>query len=256
MDTVHEYRPKLVGFLCNWCCYAGADLCGVSRYQYPPNLRVIRVMCSGRVDSEFILRAFKKGADGVFVGGCWLGECHYSTEGNYDALSMMHLTRKVLEQIGVNPERLRLEWVSASEGIRFAKVVTEFTEKLKELGPLGKGEGMDDSELQLKLDAVRRILPYLKLVEREKLRVRFETEKEYDDFFNSAEINKLLRELIADKLAISQITTLLGRQPLSTREISEILRVDQSEVARHLNRSAKQGLVGYDESRNCYTVAS
>ncbi len=256
MDAGYEFKPKMVGFLCNWCCYGGADLCGVSRFQYPPNIRVIRVMCSGRVDSEHIFRAFENGIDGVFIGGCWLGECHYSTEGNYDALSMMHLTRKVMEQIGVNPARVRLEWVSASEGIRFAKVVTEFTEKLKELGPLGKGEGMDAGELQLKLEAAKKMLPYLKLVEREKLRVRFETEKEYDDFFNSAEVNRLLRELISDKLAISQITTLLGKQPLSTREISEILRVDQSEVARHLNRSAKQGLVCYDESRNCYAVAS
>lgn len=256
MGTGQEYKPKILGFLCNWCCYAGADLCGVSRYQYPSNIRIIRVMCSGRVDSEHVLRAFEDGIDGVFVGGCWLGECHYITEGNYDALSMMHLTRKVLDQIGVNPERLRLKWVSASEGIRFAEVVTDFTKKLTELGPLGKSEGIDESGLKLKLEAVKKILPYLKLVEREKLRVRFGTEEEYDSFFSSAEVDRLIRELITDKLAISQITTLLGRNPLSTREISEILSLDPAETSRYLNSSARQGLVGYDECRKRYAIAA
>jgi len=151
----YEFDPKILGFLCNWCCYAGADLAGVSRYQYPTNMRIIRVMCSGRVDPAFILRAFSNGMDGVFVGGCWLGECHYVTEGNYSALSVMHICKKLLEQIGVNPERLRLEWVSASEGIRFTEVITDFTKKLKELGPLGIGEGIDENGLKLKLKRLK-----------------------------------------------------------------------------------------------------
>ncbi|MDA3832911.1 MAG: hydrogenase iron-sulfur subunit, partial [Spirochaetales bacterium] len=100
MSTNREFEPKIVGFLCNWCCYAGADLCGVSRYQYPPNIRVIRLMCSGRVDPAFIIKAFLHGADGVYIGGCWPGECHYITEGNYDALTNTYLYRKILEQIG------------------------------------------------------------------------------------------------------------------------------------------------------------
>src|SRR5512138_1483126 len=143
MGTAFEFKPNILGFLCNWCCYAGADLAGVSRYQYPPTMKVVRVMCSGRVDAEHVLRAFSKGVDGVFIGGCWLGECHYVAEGNYDALSMMHLCRESLKHAGINPERLRLEWVSDSEGIRFAEVVTDFTEKLKKMGPLGVGEGLD-----------------------------------------------------------------------------------------------------------------
>lgn len=106
MGTGFEFKPRIVGFLCNWCCYAGADLCGVSRYQYPPYIRVIRVMCSGRVDPAFMLRAFSNGTDGVFIGGCWPGECHYATEGNYDALSRVSLYKKLLEYIGVNPENL------------------------------------------------------------------------------------------------------------------------------------------------------
>ncbi|MEE8414280.1 MAG: hydrogenase iron-sulfur subunit [Dehalococcoidales bacterium] len=145
----HDFEPKILGFLCNWCCYAGADLAGVSRYQYPTNIRVIRVMCSGRIDPKFIFRAFSKGLDGVLIGGCWLDECHYVTEGNYDALDVSNLSKKLMEQIGMNPERLRIEWVSASEGIRFAEIVSNFTRQLKELGPLGmEGKGLE----QLKLD--------------------------------------------------------------------------------------------------------
>lgn len=212
-------------------------------------------MCSGRVDMAFVLRAFASGADGVFIGGCWLGECHYVTEGNYDALSMMHLSRKVLEQVGVNPERLRLEWIAGSEGMRYAEVMNDFGRKLKELGPIGVGEGISPEGLKLKFQAVKKILPFLKLVERERLRVRFKTEEEYTEFFGSDEVNRLIRELVADKLAISQITTLLGRKPLSTREISEFLHLEPSDVARYLNSSARQGLVRYDALQKHYAVA-
>jgi F420-non-reducing hydrogenase iron-sulfur subunit len=248
----YEFEPRILGFLCNWCCYAGADLAGVSRYQYPTNMRIIRVMCSGRVDPAFILRAFSNGMDGVFVGGCWLGECHYVTEGNYDALSVMHICKKLLELIGVDPERLRLEWVSASQGIRFAEVITDFVKKLKELGPLGIGEGIDAEGLKLKFEAVQSLVPYIKLVERERLRVHFETEDEYDKFFGSEEVDRLFRELIVDKLAISQILLLLRERPLSTGEISEILGLSPSEVSRYLNSSAKEGLVRFDEIQKCF----
>jgi len=248
----YEFEPKILGFLCNWCCYAGADLAGVSRYQYPTNMRIIRVMCSGRVDPAFILRAFSKGMDGVFVGGCWLGECHYVTEGNYEALGVMHICKKLLKLIGVNPERLRLEWVSASQGIRFAEVITDFIKKLNELGPLGIGEGTDTNGLKVKLEAVQSLIPYIKLVERERLRVHFETEDEYDKFFNSEEVDKLFHELIVDKLAISEILLLLRERPLSTGEISEILDLSPSEVSRYLNSSAKEGLVRFDEIQKCF----
>ncbi|MFW6105526.1 MAG: hydrogenase iron-sulfur subunit [Chloroflexota bacterium] len=251
----YEFEPKILGFLCNWCCYAGADLAGVSRYQYPTNMRIIRVMCSGRVDPAFILRAFSNGMDGVFVGGCWLGECHYVTEGNYKAVSVMHICKKLLKLIGVNPERLRLEWVSASQGIRFAEIVTDFVKNLKELGPLGIGEGIDTNGLKLKFEAVQSLVPYIKLVERERLRVHFETEDEYDKFFNSEEVDRLFRELIVDKLRISQILLLLRERPLSTEEISEILGLSPSEVSRHLNSSTKEGLVRFDEIQKCFVPA-
>ena len=251
----HEFKPRILGFLCNWCSYAGADLCGVSRYQYPPSIKIIRVMCSGRMDLEFVLRAFANGNDGVFIGGCWLGECHYITEGNYDALSMMHLGRKLLEYIGLNPDRLRLEWVSASEGIRYAEIVTDFTGRLKELGPLGAGEGMDRNTLKLKLGAIRKLLPYIKLVEREKLRVRFESKKEYEEFFAGDALNSMFKELIVDKLAISQIMVLLQEQALSTGEIADSLGMSPSDVSKHLNSSARQKLIRFDAKQKRYALA-
>jgi coenzyme F420-reducing hydrogenase delta subunit len=255
MAAVHEFKPRILGFLCNWCSYAGADLCGVSRYQYPPSMKVIRLMCSGRVDLEFVLRAFANGNDGVFIGGCWLGECHYVTEGNYDALSTMHLGKKLLEAAGINPNRLRLEWVSASQGIRYAEIVTEFTNELKEFGPLGTGEGLDRNTLKLKLEAIRKLLPYVKLVEREKLRVRFENKAEYEKFFASAELKSLFDNLIADKLAISQIMVLLDGKALSTGEIADSLKMSRSEVSKHLNSSARQKLVRFDEAEKRYALA-
>jgi len=134
-ETKAEFEPKIVAFLCNWCAYAGADLAGVSRIQYPTNVRAIRVMCSGRVDPVFVLEAFKDGADGVLVAGCHLpSDCHYLT-GNFKAERRVLLLKKVLEQFGIEPERLRLEWVSASEGDKFATVIKDMTEQIRKLGP-------------------------------------------------------------------------------------------------------------------------
>ncbi|MEO0101751.1 MAG: hydrogenase iron-sulfur subunit [candidate division WOR-3 bacterium] len=132
---MEKFEPKLIGFLCNWCSYAGADLAGTSRISYPPNLRVIRVMCSGYVDPQFVLKAFALGFDGVLIGGCHPGDCHYQT-GNYKTLRRMKLLKKLLKQLGIEEERLRVEWVSASEGKKFAEVVSDFTEKIRSLGPL------------------------------------------------------------------------------------------------------------------------
>jgi len=129
-----EFDPKIVAFCCNWCSYAGADLAGVSRFQYPPTIRVIRVMCSGRIEPVFILKAFEAGADGVLVSGCHIGDCHY-IDGNVNAEKRVKATMKILDLIGLGSDRLRLEWISASEGMKFAEVVRDFTEKIKELGP-------------------------------------------------------------------------------------------------------------------------
>jgi F420-non-reducing hydrogenase iron-sulfur subunit len=130
----HSFEPKILAFLCNWCSYAGADLAGVNRLQYPPNIRTIRVMCSGTVSLHHILHALQKGADGVLVGGCHIGDCHY-IKGNYMTLKRIIFLRELLKFTGHEPERVRLEWISAAEGIKFAEVVRDFTQRIKELGP-------------------------------------------------------------------------------------------------------------------------
>jgi F420-non-reducing hydrogenase iron-sulfur subunit len=130
-----SFEPKILGLLCNWCSYTGADLAGTARMKDPPNVYSVRVMCSGRVDPGFILDAFKNGADGVLICGCHPGDCHY-VEGNYKCMRRIPLTKLVLEKMGIDPNRLRMEWVSASEGARFKDVVTEFTEQIRALGPL------------------------------------------------------------------------------------------------------------------------
>src|SRR6056300_1311470 len=131
-----EFQPTIISFLCNWCSYTGADLAGTSRMKYSPNIRIVRVMCSGRVDPTFVLKAFREGADGVLICGCHPGDCHYH-EGNYKCLRRYHLLKDYLPQMGIPKERLHLEWISASEGKQFAEVVNQFTGKIQRLGPAG-----------------------------------------------------------------------------------------------------------------------
>ncbi len=133
-DVSSEWKPRIVAFLCNWCSYAGADLAGVSRFQYPPHIKVIRVPCSGRVNPMFIIRALQSGADGVLVSGCHPGDCHYAT-GNYYARRKFVLLKKLLDFVGLEEGRVHFSWVSAAEGEKFAGVVTKVTDAVKELGP-------------------------------------------------------------------------------------------------------------------------
>ena len=130
----NNFEPLIIGFCCNWCSYAGADLAGVSRIQYPPNIRIIRVMCSGMVHPNLVIDALTKGADGVLMCGCHPGDCHY-LEGNLKAEARAEAIKLMLQDFGIEEERFRLEWVSASEGRRFAQVVTEMTEEIRQLGP-------------------------------------------------------------------------------------------------------------------------
>lgn len=142
-ESDQDWEPKILGFLCNWCSYAGADLAGTSRLQYPPNILIIKVMCSGRVNPQFVLKAFQEGADGVLVSGCHPGDCHY-IEGNYHARRKLTLLRGLMEFVGVEPERFQVTWVSASEGHKFSEVVTKFTDRIKELGPQTRLSGGDE----------------------------------------------------------------------------------------------------------------
>lgn len=128
------FEPKIIGFLCNWCTYTGADLAGTARIQYPPNIRVIRMMCSGGVDMVYVMKALLEGADGVLIGGCHPGDCHYQS-GNFKARRRVAILKKVLQQLGFEEDRIWLRWISASEGKKFANTVTEMVEHLKKLGP-------------------------------------------------------------------------------------------------------------------------
>jgi F420-non-reducing hydrogenase iron-sulfur subunit len=132
--SAEGFEPKIIAFLCNWCSYAGADLAGVSRFQYPPNTRTIRVMCTGTISPHHILKAFQKGADGVLLLGCHIGDCHY-LKGNYMTIKRVAVLKELLKFTGFQEERLYLDWVSAAEGVKFAEVVRSFTQKIKDLGP-------------------------------------------------------------------------------------------------------------------------
>ena len=172
-------------------------MAGVSRLQYTTEIRLIRVMCSGRVDLEFVLRAFSNGVDGVFIGGCRLNECNYITHGNYHALNMVLLCRKIMEHIGLNPERLRIEFMSSGEGILFAEVINDFVKKVKNIGPFGISEEIDKEELKSKLTEITKLVPYIKMVKNEKLGTRLENPEEYDQLFTSEEIDSLFREVVS-----------------------------------------------------------
>ena len=137
-----EHNPQIIAFLCKWCSYTGADLAGTSRMQYKPNVRAIRVMCSGRIEPTFVLKAFRQGADGVLICGCHPGDCHYQ-EGNYRCLRRFHLLQKYIRQMGIEPERLKLEWISASEGKQYAELINSFTQTISELGPCRVKETME-----------------------------------------------------------------------------------------------------------------
>ena len=154
-------------------------------------------MCSGRVDLEFVLRAFSNGTDGVFIGGCRLNECNYITHGNYHALTMVLLLKRIMEHIGLNPERLRIEFMSSAEGVAFAEVMSEFGNEVTKIGPLGKAEGIEPNELKSKLAEVTKLVPYIKVVNQEKLATRLRNPEEYDKLFTKEDIDKLFSEVIS-----------------------------------------------------------
>lgn len=154
-------------------------------------------MCTGRLDLSHVLRALSKGADGVFIGGCHLNECNYITHGNFHALSMAHLSSKLLQHIGLRPERVRMDLISGGEGNRFAEIMNDFAKTIRDLGPIGKGEGLDEEVVSSRLAEVTSLVPYIKLEKKEKLSTRLESEEEYESLYSSEEIDALFREVIA-----------------------------------------------------------
>jgi len=198
------------------------------------------------VDLDFIFRAFSKKADAVFIGGCHLGDCHYNPEGNYDALGNSFVAKRILENIGINPDRLRLEWVSAGEGIRFAEIMNDFGAKIKALGPFGSSEGRDTDELVSGLNAATELVPYFKLVERERFRVSNRSEAGYKEFFARPDYEPLFQELVLDKLTMSRMMGILRAGETTAEGIASKLGIDQQDVARHLHLLSQQGMVHID----------
>lgn len=158
---------------------------------------MVRVMCSGRIDPAFVLRAFSKGVDGVFIGGCRLNECNYTTHGNFHALNMVLLMKRIMEHIGLNPKRLRIEFMSGAEANVFVETVNSFVRQMKAIGPLGKAEGLDPVTCKSKLDQVTKLVPYIKRVNQEKLGYRLTDPNEYDQFYTRDEIDRLFREVVS-----------------------------------------------------------
>lgn len=218
-------------------------------------MRLIRVMCSGRIDPSFLIRAFSRGADGVFIGACHLGECNYITHGNYHTLNMVLLMKMVLEHLGIHPERLRMAFMSGAESNLFVESVNDFVRRVKELGPLGRSEGLDAQGLKRRLETVDELIPYIRLVERERLRAPMMSEEEYAAFFDDEETKRLFRETIAEKLDIAQIVALLRLGPLTTAEIAQGVGLTPSEVSRHLSTSSRHRLVRFDDSQKRYALA-
>ena len=167
----------------------------MSRLQYSTEIRLIRVMCTGRLDPAFVLRAFSKGADGILIGGCRFNECNYTTHGNLYALSMVSLLKRWMEHMALHPDRLRMELLSSAEGNRFAETVNDFVGKIKELGPIGESGGIGGSELTSRLKVAMSLVPYVKLVTREKLEMRLHSEEEYVDLFTKEELGHLLQDV-------------------------------------------------------------
>jgi len=228
-----SFEPKILGFLCNWCSYAGADLAGVSRIQYPPNMRVIRVMCSGRVDPMFIFQALQQGIDGVFVMGCHPGDCHY-LEGNYEAEKKFNMTTKFLSIINLD-NRIRLDWVSASEGVRFGQVVSDFIEHIRELGPSPAGGKDPDEDLLVKLMAMEVAAGTDRmraLVGRE--RKLIEEENAYGEVVPEEKFNEIFDSAIHDEYIRARILLSLNKDPKSVKDLALEIEIDPSEVLENI----------------------
>jgi F420-non-reducing hydrogenase iron-sulfur subunit len=227
------FEPKLLGFLCNWCSYAGADLAGVSRIQYPPNMRVIRVMCSGRVDPRFIIEALELGIDGVYVMGCHIGDCHY-LEGNYEAVKKFEMTQAFLKLIGLE-NRIRLDWVSASEGVRYGEVVTKFVADIKELGPSPLSRDHQDKELLEKIQAIKMAVSSERmraLVGRE--RKITEEENVYGEKYPVEKYQELMTQAIKDEYERHRILVSLEKKSKSVKQLAAELEIDPSIVLEHM----------------------
>jgi coenzyme F420-reducing hydrogenase delta subunit len=244
-----SFEPKIIGFLCNWCSYAGADLCGVSRFQYPTNIRVVRTMCSARIDPEMIFQVFKQGADGIMVGGCHIGDCHYIT-GNYHTEMKVALTHRLMEKAGLEPERLRLEWVSAAEGQRFADVVADFTSEVAKLGqnPLTSGKSKELKEaVEAAADSAGGFRA--RAIVGNEYRVT-KLGNVYGETIPQERIDELWDGVVDEEFTRNQILGLTREKPSTVEELSKSLGLPPKDVLEQVvalwsqNRLEQEGITG------------
>ena len=241
-----SFEPKIIGFLCNWCSYAGADLAGVSRFQYPPNLRIIRLLCSGRVDPYFIIEAFIQGADGVFIGGCHPGDCHYIS-GNLYAEKKIKMTKKILERSGFDAGRLRLEWIAASEGELFAKTIAEFTNQILDLGPSPISGPKPDLKILSNLKTTQNAVSAFRLralVGKERKIV--EEGNVYGELKTQEEWDEVLDDAIFAEYTRNMIMLLTKDTPRSVIELAKELEEPTDIVLNHVVTLRKKNLVALD----------
>ena len=243
-----SFEPKILSFLCNWCAYAGADLAGISRFQYPPNTRVIRVMCSGRIDPAFIPRTFLAGFDGVMILGCHPGDCHYIS-GNIQAERKIAFLRKLLADEGIGEERLLLDWVSAGEGQRFAELIKGFTELIRSLGPFPVTE-----EMEGKLRAIQAS------VAGEKIRWMvgkapelMEKENVYGERVDAERVGEVLETTVREELRKNRILIFLEAGTMTAKEISKKLNLSLKETLPLLVSLVGEGGIGFDPSEESHT---
>jgi coenzyme F420-reducing hydrogenase delta subunit len=243
---VAEFEPKIIGFLCNWCSYAGADLAGVSRIQYPPNIRIIRVMCSGRVDPVIVLEMFASGADGVIVTGCHPGDCHY-VAGNLYEERKIKMLKKLIALTGLELGRLRLEWVSAAEGQRFAQVVTEFTEQIRKLGPSPVSGEKPNQQIFENLQAAKNAAAGFKL----RILVGRElelTEKNnvYQEKLSQEEFDSMLDEIVEAEFIQHKIHLLTRTKPLPVKVLAEAVEMKPAAVLRQIVDMRRRNMIALD----------
>jgi F420-non-reducing hydrogenase iron-sulfur subunit len=242
-----SFEPKILSFLCNWCAYAGADLAGISRFQYPPNTRTIRVMCSGRIDPAFIPRAFRAGFDGVMILGCHPGDCHYLT-GNIQAERKITLVRRLLDDMGIGKERLLLDWVSAGEGQRFSVLITQFVKQIRDIGPFPLND-----ETEGKLRAIQSSL------EGEKIRWMVgkapelrEKENVYGEQVDPERIKEVMENTLHEELTKNRILVLLEAGPQAAKELSDKLNLSLHTTLSHLVSLVGEGRIGFDSTEESH----
>ena len=248
--STSTFNPTIIGFLCNWCSYAGADLAGVSRFQYPPNVRVVRVMCSGRLDPAIILEMLIQGADGVFIGGCHLGDCHY-IRGNYYAEKRYNMAKKLLTKTGMNSDRLQLKWISASEGQLFADTMREVTDRITELGPSPLAGENPDLNILEQLMIIRNVA--------EDYRMRcligkgvslVDEYNVYNEQLDPKRFEDLLNTAVEEEYIRSAILFYSKEKPVSVLDIAPKIKVSPEIVLQHIVTLKDRDLIRMDRIEN------